>query len=147
MHKGFTILRPDPSVTGLQVLVPHDNTRGKEGDKRAGTWVDVAPTPSPSFVVNCGDLMELWSGHRWLSAMHRVVSGTQADAVAEGGDAARLSLVFFTGPRDDTLVTPMVDTSLEGDARAAALAEAETKSILAGEYLMQKIGVTNVGGD
>jgi isopenicillin N synthase-like dioxygenase len=60
---------------------------------RSGEWQPVQAPPS-SFVVNIGDLMQRWTGDRWVSTLHRVVG-------EEGVSPRRQSLVFFHNPRND----------------------------------------------
>ena len=54
------------------------------------------------FVVNIGDLMQRWTGDRWVSTLHRVV-GAGADS------QRRQSLVFFHNPRSDALIETLGD--------------------------------------
>jgi isopenicillin N synthase-like dioxygenase len=56
----FTILHPDP-VGGLLVRTT------------AGEWVE-ATCPPGALLVNTGDMMELWSGGRFVSTPHQVVN-------------------------------------------------------------------------
>lgn len=111
-------------VAGLQV----EYTPPGAADSPS-TWIDV-PTVEDAFIVNCGDLMALWSNHRWHSAHHRVVGATPPSD-AGGGDPDRLSLVFFTGPHPDTWVAPL------GSGKS------DTAGVRAGDHLMEKLGITN----
>jgi isopenicillin N synthase-like dioxygenase len=88
-YTGFTVLRQDPAVAGLQAQT------------RAGEWVGVPPVDG-GLVVNAGDLIQCWTNDRWRSPPHRV-----ANPPAGAAPRPRLSLVFFTGPADATLVTPV----------------------------------------
>lgn len=81
---GFTILLQDDAPGGLQVLMPD------------GSWIDVPSVPG-TLVINTGDLLQRWTNDRWVSNVHRVVN----PPAASRGSARRLSIVFFTGPRDD----------------------------------------------
>lgn len=100
-YQGFTILRPDDGdwrsagAGGLQVLV---------GDGPSSRWADVC-LPSDLlddvFVVNAGDLLNRWTNRRWRSAVHRVIGPAAGSAAA---CSSRLSVVFFTGPREDAVV-------------------------------------------
>ncbi len=82
----LTILAPDP-VGGLLV-----RRRGKED------WLQVSAPPE-ALVVNIGDMLELWSGGRFVSTPHKVEndSGSQ-----------RYSFPYFSVPRYDTVVKPLV---------------------------------------
>jgi isopenicillin N synthase-like dioxygenase len=69
---------------------------GLEAQTRDGEWLPVHASPG-GFVVNIGDLMQRWTGDRWVSTLHRVV-GT------EGESPRRQSLVFFHNPRSDAVI-------------------------------------------
>jgi isopenicillin N synthase-like dioxygenase len=72
---------------------------GLEAQTRGGEWLPVAAPPG-GFVVNIGDLMQRWTGDRWVSTLHRVVG-------PEGASPRRQSLVFFHNPRTDALIEPL----------------------------------------
>jgi isopenicillin N synthase-like dioxygenase len=73
---------------------------GLEAQTRAGEWLPVAAPPG-GFVVNIGDLMQRWTGDRWVSTLHRVVG--------EGEAPRRQSLVFFHNPRSDAVIETLGD--------------------------------------
>jgi isopenicillin N synthase-like dioxygenase len=56
-YECFTLLKP--TAPGLEVL------------NGAGVWVDVPPAPD-AFVVNIGDLLELWTNGAYVATSHRV---------------------------------------------------------------------------
>jgi isopenicillin N synthase-like dioxygenase len=56
-YECFTLLKP--TAPGLEVL------------NGAGEWVDVPPVPD-AFVVNIGDLLELWTNGAYVATSHRV---------------------------------------------------------------------------
>jgi isopenicillin N synthase-like dioxygenase len=80
---AFTILLQD-EVGGLQVA-------------HRGEWIDVRPQPG-AFVVNTGDMMQVWSNDRYRAALHRVVPTTLVE---------RYSLPYFFNPRYDTDYAPL----------------------------------------
>jgi isopenicillin N synthase-like dioxygenase len=93
---------------------------GLEAQTRAGDWLPVA-APRGGFVVNIGDLMQRWTGDRWVSTLHRVVG--------EGDAPRRQSLVFFHNPRSGAVIETLGDgTAYEpvtaGDYVLARAAEA-----------------------
>ena len=92
---AFTILHPG-TVPGLEVLT------------RAERWVDIAPVEG-ALLVNVGNMMELWSGGRFVSTPHRVTSPTGAE---------RHSFPYFAIPRHDVRVEPLLPR-LEGFDRPA----------------------------
>jgi isopenicillin N synthase-like dioxygenase len=56
-YECFTLLKP--TASGLEVL------------NGAGEWVDVPPVPD-TFVVNVGDMLELWTNGTYVATSHRV---------------------------------------------------------------------------
>ncbi len=90
---------------------------GLEAQTREGDWVAVQAPPG-GFVVNIGDLMQRWTGDRWVSTLHRVVG-------AEGDSPRRQSLVFFHNPRSDAVIE-----TLEGGTAYEA--------VTAGDYVLER---------
>jgi isopenicillin N synthase-like dioxygenase len=119
---GFTILLQDAAPGGLQVLIPD------------GKWIDVPSVPG-TLVINTGDLLQRWTNDRWVSNVHRVVN----PPVERRGSSRRLSIVFFTGPRDDTEIA-----CLPGCATASS--PARYAPITAGEHVRAKIRQTYGSG-
>lgn len=108
-YGSLTILLPEPRSVGLQIF-------------RSGKWIKVPPTED-CFIINIGDLMELWTSNRWVSTLHRVV--------AKSNQPGRLSLAFFHQPDWDAEITPIFD-------------EPPAKSVKSGPYLMKKfLSTTN----
>lgn len=66
-------------------------------------WRDVPAIPG-SFVVNIGDLMSMWTDHRWVSTLHRVVNPRHGDT------ASRISIPYFHQPNHDAVVAPLGGT-------------------------------------
>jgi isopenicillin N synthase-like dioxygenase len=56
-YECFTLLKP--TAPGLEVL------------NGAGEWIDVPPLPD-TFVVNIGDMLELWTNGAFVATSHRV---------------------------------------------------------------------------
>lgn len=56
-YECFTLLKP--TAPGLEVL------------NGAGEWIDVPPIPG-TFVVNIGDMLELWTNGAFVATSHRV---------------------------------------------------------------------------
>ncbi|XP_038711417.1 probable 2-oxoglutarate-dependent dioxygenase At5g05600 [Tripterygium wilfordii] len=82
----FTVLTPDDSVGGLEVKRKSD-----------GEWVRVQPIPE-AFIINLGDIFQVWSNDAYESVMHRVV----VNSVKE-----RVSMPFFFFPSHYVLVKPL----------------------------------------
>ena len=81
-YECFTLLRA--TAPGLEVL------------NGAGKWIDVPPMPD-AYVVNIGDMLELWTNGAFIATTHRVRK------VAE----ERYSFPFFFTVDYDTRIAPM----------------------------------------
>ena len=94
-YTGYTILCQDDNdvgaldAGGLQVLL------------KSGQWAAVTPRRN-AFVVNIGDLYEVWTNGRWRSTVHRVMKPPSGSTAAT---QPRLSIPFFTGPHDDARIS------------------------------------------
>lgn len=64
--------------------------------------VQVMPRPN-SFVINIGDLFELWTNNRWRSTPHRVSSPRVGTPAAS---RSRITAMLFSGPSLETMVGP-----------------------------------------
>lgn len=102
-YECFTLLRP--TAPGLEVL------------NAAGTWVDV-PLIDGAFVLNIGDLLEIWTNGEFVATTHRVRK------VAE----ERYSFPLFVNVDADTVVAPL-ESCLGEDAAVAR------PTVIAGEHL------------
>ncbi|QQA44383.1 isopenicillin N synthase family dioxygenase [Pelagovum pacificum] len=100
----------------LTILLPDSGSRGLEILAQSGDWVPV-DAPEGVFVINIGDLMELWTGGRWRSTLHRVVVPPELAGQRRG------SLAFFHQPNWHAAIRPF-----EGRADA----------VTSGPYLMGK---------
>ncbi len=80
---ALTVLLQD-DVGGLQVF-------------KDGSWYDVEPEPG-AFVINTGDMMQVWSNDRYRAAIHRVLAMHETD---------RYSIPFFYNPDAGTEVRPL----------------------------------------
>ena len=83
---ALTVLMQD-SVGGLQVF-------------RAGRWHNVRPIEG-AFVINTGDMMQVWSNDIYQAAVHRVLAMDTTD---------RFSIPFFFNPVADAVVEPLPAT-------------------------------------
>jgi len=92
-------IHPHKDTDALTIIAP-DPVGGLEVQTRDGGWI--APDcPADGFVVNIGDMLELWSGGRLVSTPHRVVNRTGRE---------RYSFPYFAVPSHDTVITPLVPT-------------------------------------
>lgn len=86
---------------GCLTLLATDGSPGLEVRKRGGGWIPVAAPPG-EFVINFGEMMEMWTGGRVLATPHRVV----------GTDQERISVPLFYNPSFETNVAPMGSDSV-----------------------------------
>ncbi|TGZ79551.1 Clavaminate synthase-like protein [Ascodesmis nigricans] len=80
-----TFLLADPTPGALQVLA------------KTGEWIDADPIEG-CYVVNIGDMMELWTNGLWASTRHRVIHTKSG---------FRVSIPFFYEPNFDAVVEPL----------------------------------------
>ena len=80
---ALTVLLQD-DVGGLQVF-------------RDGFWHDIPPVHG-AFVINTGDMMQVWSNDIYQAAVHRVLAMESRE---------RYSIPFFFNPSADTNVSPL----------------------------------------
>lgn len=73
----LTLLHTDGTPNSLEVK-----------SRKTGGWINANPIKG-CFVINVGDMMEVWTGGRWKSTLHRVV---------HRGDKRRVSAPFFLEP-------------------------------------------------
>jgi isopenicillin N synthase-like dioxygenase len=102
---------------GCVTLLATDGQPGLEAKMRDGSWVPVQADPG-TFVVNFGEMLEMWTGGRVRATLHRVI----------GGPEERISVPLFFNPAFDTNVAPM------GSDRV----------ILAGDHLSKRYNETYV---
>lgn len=88
---AVTVLLPGEEG-GLQVQVP------------GGGWTAVPPRRG-AFVVNIGNMMEVWSGGRFRSTLHRVHPPR---------DRERFSIGYFAVPGYDTTIAPLAGLPVTG---------------------------------
>lgn len=83
---GITFLLQQPGTSGLQVFYPPTEE-----------WIPV-PVKENSFVINIGDLLQMWTGDYYRSAVHRVINT---------GSKHRYSAPFFYNGNLDLKFTPL----------------------------------------
>ncbi|WVZ59851.1 hypothetical protein U9M48_009944 [Paspalum notatum var. saurae] len=83
---------------GALTILLQDDVGGLDVRRRSdGEWVRVRPVPN-SFIINVGDLIQVWSNDRYESAEHRVSVNSARD---------RFSMPYFFNPTSDTMVEPV----------------------------------------
>jgi isopenicillin N synthase-like dioxygenase len=113
---------------GLLTLLFQDAVGGLEVMTKQGDWVSVDYVPQ-AIVVNCGDLLELWTNGRYRSTPHRVQPKT--------GGQARFSMAMFVDPDSDTVVD-VLDSCITADKPAMF------PPLTAGEHILRKIQATQL---
>ena len=108
-YECFTLLKP--TAPGLEVL------------NGAGEWIDVPPVPG-TYVVNVGDMLELWTNGAFIATSHRVRKVKEE----------RYSFPLFFNVDYDTEVKPLPQFIAEGAAVRAPL--------IAGEHLFAQTAQT-----
>ncbi|XP_008665133.1 probable 2-oxoglutarate-dependent dioxygenase At5g05600 [Zea mays] len=96
----------------LTILLQDDDVGGLEVRRRTdGEWVRVEPVRG-SFVVNVGDIVQVWSNDRYESVEHRASVNSEKE---------RFSIPYFFNPAMATLVEPLEEmVSEENPARYAS---------------------------
>ncbi|MCX7565232.1 isopenicillin N synthase family oxygenase [Sulfitobacter sp. F26169L] len=102
---------------GCLTLLATDGSPGLEVRKRGGGWIPLSADPG-TFVINFGEMMEVWSDGKVRATPHRVV----------GGLNERISVPLFFNPAHDTNVAPL----------------GSDKFVLAGEHLAARFEQTYV---
>lgn len=81
---------------GALTVLLQDSVGGLEARNRAGAWIAAPPIPY-SFVINIGDMMQLWTDGRFVSTPHRVANRTGRD---------RISVPYFVNPDYGARIVP-----------------------------------------
>ena len=102
---------------GCLTLLATDGSPGLEIQTRKNDWIPVSVKPG-TFVINFGEMLQIWTGGRVVATPHRVV----------GGPGERLSIPFFFNPRHDVNIAPPADS----------------RTISAGEHLSKRYNQTYV---
>jgi len=100
---------------GCLTLLATDGTPGLEVRRRGGGWSPLSAEPG-TFIINFGEMLQMWTGGRVVATPHRV----------RGTEAERISIPMFFNPNYDTNVAPT------GSDRV----------ILAGEHLTRRYDET-----
>ncbi|CAG8713380.1 4332_t:CDS:2, partial [Dentiscutata heterogama] len=110
-HTELAIMRSERDSTkdALQV-------KTKEGD-----WINVDPIPN-SFVVNIGDMLNIWTNDLYKSTLHRVIHNSSN---------YRVSIPFFYEPNFDAKIEPL-SKCLEVDPVS------HHEGVVYGEHLLSK---------
>lgn len=83
---ALTVLLQDDNVASLQVF-----------HRETSQWVLIPPRKD-TFVINIGDMLQVWSNDHFRAPLHRVLAN---------GSQERISAPFFYNPSYDTTVAPL----------------------------------------
>lgn len=108
---ALTILYQDQKVTSLQVRT------------QDGNWVDVPPVEN-AYVINIGDMMQVWSNDLYKAPLHRVLTNEESE---------RFSAPFFYNPGYNVDVYPLVDSKEKSKYKVVNWGEFRAKRF-AGDY-------------
>ncbi|MCI2285594.1 hypothetical protein L3081_22175 [Colwellia sp. MSW7] len=86
----------DPSAI---TLLLQDDIGGLQAYSAEHKWIDVTPEKY-CFIINIGDIVQVWSNGRYKAAIHRVVK------VPVG--KARFSIPFFYMPQSEAVIKPII---------------------------------------
>ncbi|KAK6159393.1 hypothetical protein DH2020_006707 [Rehmannia glutinosa] len=83
---------------GAMTILAQDDVGGLEVKRKSdGEWIFVKPTPD-AYIVNVGDLIQVWSNDKYESVEHRVTVNSQKE---------RFSIPFFINPSHSIWVEPL----------------------------------------
>ncbi|GJT32830.1 DMR6-like oxygenase 2-like protein [Tanacetum coccineum] len=81
-------------------ILAQDDVGGLEVKRKTdGEWIFVKPTPN-TFIINVGDMIQVWSNDRYESVEHRVMVNSTRE---------RFSIPFFLSPSYYTVVEPLAE--------------------------------------
>lgn len=83
---------------GMLTILMQDDVGGLEIKSDDGKWIPAPPIPG-TFVVNLGDMLEVWTNGSYKATMHQVRK------LQSGSD--RISVAYFFNPQLDCVVSPL----------------------------------------
>lgn len=90
---------------GAITLLLQDEKGGLQvQNQESGDWIDVSPNPD-AYVVNVGDMLEMWTKSEYKSNVHRVINTSGAH---------RYSVPFFFDGNLDYVLSPLDGSSDKG---------------------------------
>ena len=83
---------------GVLTILKQDDVGGLEIQTETGQWIPAPPIPG-TFVVNLGDMLEVWTNGAYKATSHRVKK------IRSGKD--RISVAFFFEPSLESVIKPI----------------------------------------
>ena len=91
---------------GAITLLLQDETGGLQvWDSKGKVWVDITPNRD-AYVVNVGDMLQMWTSGKYKSSLHRVINRSGTD---------RYSVPYFFDGNIDCVLKPLDGRSVEGE--------------------------------
>nr|POF25414.1 putative 2-oxoglutarate-dependent dioxygenase [Quercus suber] len=88
---------------GALTILAQDDVGGLEVKRKDGEWVRVKPTPD-AYIVNVGDIIQVWSNDKYVSVEHRAMVNAEKE---------RFSVPFFFNPAHYTMIKPLEELTNE----------------------------------
>ncbi|KAI8532874.1 hypothetical protein RHMOL_Rhmol11G0248800 [Rhododendron molle] len=89
---------------GALIILAQDDVGGLQVKRKTdGEWVQVRPTPH-AYIVNVGDIIQVWSNERYESVEHRVMVNSEKE---------RFSMRLSFNPNHDVMVEPLEELITE----------------------------------
>ncbi len=111
---------------GCLVLLLQDEVGGLQVQNCNGKWVD-APPIKDTFVVNIGEMLQIWSNNYFLATPHRVINTASR---------VRHSIPFFFEPNLTAKVSPLA-ISQELLDKMNRTPVASDHSLIYGEHMLK----------
>ncbi len=83
---------------GAFTILWQDDGCGLEIQNKSGEWIS-APSIKDTFVINLGNIMQMWTNGRFSSTPHRVINRERRD---------RYSIPVFVNPGHEALIGPLI---------------------------------------
>lgn len=89
---------------GALTVLAQDDVGGLDVKRKTdGEWIRVKPIPN-SYIINVGDIIQVWSNDKYESAEHRVMVNSERE---------RFSIPFFFNPSHSAAVKPLEELTDE----------------------------------
>lgn len=103
-HESYIGVVPH-SDAGAFTILWQDEGDGLEIQNKSGEWIG-APSIPDTFVINIGNIVQIWTGGRFSSTPHRVINR---------GGRDRYSIPLFVYPSHEAMIEPMPGAGQNND--------------------------------